>query len=114
LDRKWVVALFARFRAIYLQKWDDQFDCESTMEQAMDEWGVGLVGLSAEQIRHGIDAARTKSMWPPSIAEFVAYARSHDRPVFFVALPKPQASASVVRAELSAMRDVLRGVAAGV
>lgn len=79
------------------------------MELAMNEWGAGLAGLSAGQIKHGIDAARVGSKWPPSIAEFVAYARSNDRPVFFVALPKPKASALVVRAELSAMRSALRG-----
>lgn len=108
-----MAALFARMRSIYLQKWDDQFDSAVMIERAMDEWAVGLAGLSAEQVKRGIDAARVGSKWPPSIAEFVEFAKGDVRLCgaayrLFVGLPKPKASPDVARSALIAMRSVLR------
>lgn len=114
-----MAALFARFRAIYLQKWDDQFSSEAMMERAMEEWGVGLAGLSAEQIKRGIDAARVGSKWPPSIAEFVELAKGDvclpgAAYRMFVSLPKPKPSPDVGRAAFLAIRSVLGGGAVNV
>ena len=36
----------------------------------MNEWMMGLSGLTDKQIAHGIDRARDEFDWPPSISEF--------------------------------------------
>jgi len=110
------VAIFARLRIIYLQKWDDQFQSEAMMESAMVEWGIGLSGLSGGQVKRAIDEARVRCSWPPSIAEFVGFAKGGDcgghqgaayRP--FVALPRPAANPAVAKVGIESMRAMLRG-----
>lgn len=38
------------------------------------EWAEGLAGLTGDEIRDGIHAARKAGPWPPSIAEFRSFA----------------------------------------
>lgn len=40
------------------------------MEQAIEEWGKGLAGLTGEQIGAGLDRCRRETEWPPTIAQF--------------------------------------------
>lgn len=116
LEQAWILALFKRMEAIYSQKWAAQFASESVLQAAMDEWALGLFGLTGRQIKRGIDCCRVGCTWPPSIAEFVRFARAvdecwqHRGPAYQLhvrALPKPKANAIVVRSNLSAMRKAL-------
>jgi hypothetical protein len=79
----------------------------------MMEWGLSLYGLSAEEIRRGIDQAKLVCDWPPTIKEFVGLCKgdaAHRSSAYVVrkALPKPQADREVVKGHLSVMRGVLR------
>jgi hypothetical protein len=71
VDPRWVDTLFARFTAIWPAAMADRLATIPRADHA-HEWELGLVGLSAEQIKHGINRARRESPWPPSIAEFRA------------------------------------------
>lgn len=112
------MALFKRLQAIYGVRWDDQFPSEARHDAALVEWGLGLVGLSGEQIKRGIEKCRTGCDWPPSIAQFVRFACAADecwehrglayRP-HVKALPKPKANPDLVKGQLVAMREALRG-----
>lgn len=44
---------------------------ETAQALVENEWSLGLQGLSAEQIQHGVDRARIECDWPPSISEFI-------------------------------------------
>lgn len=114
-DEELMMALFLRLRVIYPQKWDDQFESEEMVALAMQEWAEALAGLSVDQVNRGIDAVRMYCPWPPSIADFVGYAKRDDKLALacfceFVPLPRPVQSPALVRDALSAMRSGLRGV----
>lgn len=105
----------ARFQAIYLHRWDDQFDSMEMQYMALDEWREGLAGLSVEQVKRGIDAVRVNCQWPPSIAEFVRFAKHDDRLTLacyceFVPLPKPVQSPRVAGEAFRVMRSALAGI----
>lgn len=76
---------------------------------AVREWSNELAGLTPAQIEHGL--ASWDSEWPPSSPEF-RYCCLGGKPLhrtgahkfFPKALPKPKAKASIVEAELAAMR----------
>lgn len=60
----------ARFGRIWPGKWQDQAEQAGGMEALVEEWQLGLHGLSGEQIKRGIAHCRQHATWPPSIAEF--------------------------------------------
>jgi len=62
--------LFARFGAIYSHKWTRSFTSHEMWELAKGEWAHGLRGFSTDMILRGIEAAKFRLEWPPSIAEF--------------------------------------------
>lgn len=112
------MALFKRFQAIYGVRWDDQFPTIERHDAALAEWGFGLAGMTADQIKRGIDRARVECEWPPSIARFVALGKSsadtweHAGPAYRLHVPalrKPKAREDVVRGALASMRSALRG-----
>ncbi|MCG7985661.1 MAG: hypothetical protein JAY90_23355 [Candidatus Thiodiazotropha lotti] len=64
----WVSALFDRLHARYGTKWMHQYPTK--LEQlALTEWHEKLSGMTAEDIRRGLD--RWDGDWPPSLPEFV-------------------------------------------
>jgi hypothetical protein len=65
---KW---LFYRLAAIYSQKFTSFITDATAQALVENEWNIGLQGLTAEQIQHGVDRARAESDWPPSISEFI-------------------------------------------
>lgn len=110
------MALFNRLESIFGKKWNDQFSTEQRLESAMSEWGIGLYGLTGDQIKRGIDKTRLECKWPPSIAEFVQFAKGQDESwehrgaayqVAPKALPKPKTDPEKVRSNLQAMRGAL-------
>ena len=58
--------LFERFEQIYGPRWKGG---------DIEQWTLGLEGLTNAEIARGIDHARKESEWPPNIAEFRKLAR---------------------------------------
>ena len=114
LDKAWTSALFSRFEGIWGNAWTDKFRSERMMEIALEEWAIGLYGLSGEHIKRGLDAARAHCKWPPSIAEFLDLAldrgnwehKSEAYKPAQLALPKPR-NPEIAKGGFKAMRDVL-------
>jgi hypothetical protein len=109
------VALFKKFQALYGLRWDEQFRTTAVHDLAIDEWGLGLYGLTGEQIATGIDRCRTESEWPPSIAKFVRLAKSweHNGPAYKptekqAKKPRSQRDKDVARAALAEIKKILR------
>jgi hypothetical protein len=68
--------IFQHFRAIYLNKWTDQYSDSQALKAGLGEWTIGLRGLTEEQIMRGVDECREHEEWPPSIAVFIKYAKN--------------------------------------
>ena len=66
---QWSAALLSRFSVIWPKAWAD-LTALTPHDLLVAEWARGLEGLSAEQIRHGLDQCRANCPWPPAIAEF--------------------------------------------
>jgi hypothetical protein len=66
LPKSWVSGIFRKFQARYTHKWVSAMD--GIEEIAVDEWAIGLAGLTSEQIADGL--ARWQEPWPPSLPEF--------------------------------------------
>ena len=65
----WSTALLSRFSIIWPKAWAD-LTALTPHDLLVAEWARGLEGLSAEEIRHGLDYCRANLAWPPAIAEF--------------------------------------------
>lgn len=61
-----MAALFAKLQARYLHKWTSAI--EGIEGQVAAEWSEQLAGLTADQIKRGLDS--WKEGWPPSAPEF--------------------------------------------
>ena len=68
LDITWVLALFKKFSARYLNKWDSAI--EGRVLEVANEWAERLAGLNGNQIKAGLD--NWVEAWPPSCDEFKA------------------------------------------
>jgi len=66
LPNHWISALFKKFQARYGHKWTSAI--EGIEETAVNEWSVGLSGVTGDEIRKGLEVW-TES-WPPSLPEF--------------------------------------------
>lgn len=67
--------MFLKFRAIWGEKWTKNID-DQILPIMLEEWAIGLKNLSGEDIKFVLDYARGRLEWPPSIAEFIAIAKS--------------------------------------
>lgn len=76
--------IWAGLKQMYGTKFIDQFGLNPS-----DEWIVGTETLNAAQVRDALRKVRdSASQWPPSLPEFLAYARSVDlRPLQSSARP---------------------------
>lgn len=83
-----MTALFARLRAIYLDKWDRCFNSDQELSAAKFEWSEGLAGMNGDAVKRAIEHCRQNIKWPPSIAEFID-ASKIERPVHTPLLPTP-------------------------
>ena len=68
---RWSAALLSRFSVIWPKAWAD-VTALTPHELLVAEWAKGLDGLTAEEIRQGLDHCRSNLTWPPAIAEFRA------------------------------------------
>jgi hypothetical protein len=66
LPKSWISALFQKFQARYGYKFTGSI--EGIEKIAVDEWAIGLAGLTGEQIADGLE--RWKEPWPPALYEF--------------------------------------------
>jgi hypothetical protein len=113
MDRKWVVALFTKLRAIYPKKFMEQYqgnnqlDIEQLMELSMNEWAQGLSGLSGDDVKRALDHCRDNLAWPPSIAEFRQIAKDY-RPPKYIELThdKPELTPEEKLASLEKFRKM--------
>lgn len=64
----WVSGIFKKFQARYGHKWVSAL--EWIEEIAVQEWSIGLAGLSNDDIKRGLDSWAEN--WPPSLPEFRA------------------------------------------
>lgn len=53
-----------------------KFDTVDEYNETMQEWGIALFGLTAAQLKRGIDESIATLSWPPEIAEFIALAKN--------------------------------------
>jgi len=74
-QNSWVALLFAKFKAIWGQRWTSQFPTAESLDLSRAEWTDAISALSAEELRRGIITCRDTHAWPPSIAEFLTAAR---------------------------------------
>lgn len=61
--------LYQRFQGIYMQKWASQFTSDAMLANWRETWGEGLAGLTADQVRRGLNGCANLD-WPPSLPEF--------------------------------------------
>ena len=78
----------------------------------MTEWASGLGDLTPEELRRGLN--EWQKDWPPSLPEFHAACKGHDREHrsaayrFTPALPKPKADPAKAAAELEKIKQCLK------
>lgn len=71
LPQGWVDRLFSRMTELYGQKWLDYLGLAGGLEAASKAWSLGLSGLSADELRRGLDLCLTRNNpWPPTLPEF--------------------------------------------
>lgn len=114
IPRAWIAALFAKLAARYGHKWVTSFPPE-LQKAMMAEWRDGLAGLTADQMRRGLDTWDCD--WPPCLPEFRraclgqhAGDWQHRGPAykpFPPALPKPRAKPETATNELAKIRHAL-------
>lgn len=88
-------AIFQKFRAIFPQKFDQQFPSEEIIKLNMAEWADCIADIPEDRLAIGIESVRNKCEWPPSIAQFRELCleaknnscRTHNGPAY-KALPK--------------------------
>lgn len=71
LSEHWVGALFKMLQGRYMQKWTSAMD--GIEKIAVREWSLGLAGMTAADIRRGLEAWQGE--WPPTLPEFAASCR---------------------------------------
>ena len=105
--------IFAKLNKIYLSRWSDQFSTTAEQNSYMEEWGIGLAGLSGDQIALALEKCRAESDWPPSIAKFRKFALGDSRHhvgdayrIYQKALPKPRNKA-VAKSAIAGLRAAL-------
>ena len=107
------MALFARMRGIYTQKWTDQWSTPQELEASMREWSEALDGITAEQMKRGISKCRETMDWPPTPSQFLKAAGvgSSGAPAHkaYKALPPPKCNPATARRQLAAMKAATRG-----
>lgn len=70
LPPAWVERLFLRMAGKYGATWSQKWS--GVEEQAKAEWGEGLAGFTAEEIRNGLGSL---GVYPPSLPEFIRLCR---------------------------------------
>lgn len=94
-----------------MNRWTRQFQTERDVDLAKEEWGLGLAGVSAKEIKRGLAACRTELDWPPSIAAFRRACKGGSAAAChraFKALPKPKANPVLAGMAIEGMRAALR------
>ena len=80
LSQAWIMALYRRLSLIYMAKFTSNFPDAETIADWSVVWGERLAGLSAAQIKHGLDRVTQECQWPPTLVEFKQFCESAPRP----------------------------------
>jgi hypothetical protein len=67
--------VFARFQAIYGNRFDQMYNEDAALNRGKREWAQSIGNLTETQILQAIETSKNKCKWPPSIAEFLEFAR---------------------------------------
>jgi hypothetical protein len=109
-----ITIIFQHLSSIYLQKWTDQFSDTKMLEAAMREWAIGLRDLTPLQVKQGIDQCRVNAAWPPSISEFIRFAKAMESLHYrgnayqkWHALPMPKGDPLLARRSMQYIRQCL-------
>lgn len=73
LPETWVERIFQRMENYYLGKWIDGFG-GIPRERVKQAWAEELADFTAEELKRGLDACKTK-IWPPTLPEFMTLCR---------------------------------------
>ena len=84
MKETWIRALHRRLCLIYMAKFTSSFPDAETVDDWCDVWAERLAGISAEQIKYGLDRTTKECQWPPTLVEFRQFCEAAPRP----ALPK--------------------------
>ena len=68
--------VFARFQAIYGNRFDQMFADDEILMRAKREWALSLRDLTEKQILQAIEVSKQQCTWPPSIAEFLQFSKA--------------------------------------
>ncbi len=88
LPNSWVERLFAVMAAHYGARFADAWH-GADPEEMKAAWAQKLAGLTAEQIRRGIDAL-DQCKFPPTLPEFIALCRQYTPEAHRLKLPPPR------------------------
>lgn len=101
------MAIFAKLRARYGNKWSSQFPSEDEYRLAVKEWGEVLHGIDAKKLSDALHA--WNNAWPPSSYELREIARERALHRFCVALPKPKPNKEIGDKTFNEIKDLLNG-----
>ena len=73
LPLPWVTKLIDRFAILYGSKFTEQWKGVDP-EELRQAWAEELAGYTGEELRHGLEACKTKT-WPPTLPEFTQLCR---------------------------------------
>lgn len=77
MSEKLVSALWLRMQATYGHLWNSLFKGDDAIESWRATWDAGLVGLTREQLKHGVDRlASAHPDHPPTLGQFVALCKA--------------------------------------
>jgi hypothetical protein len=74
---RWVEVLFARFTAIYREKWTGDLVNNEFVRATKWEWASDLTLRTADEviIDRAIDLCKNRLEWPPTISKFIEFYR---------------------------------------
>lgn len=98
--------LFARFMALYGERWARPLRDERVEAMAREEWAPAVQALTDDQVRQGIEGCKASMReWPPSFGEFVRLA---------LGLPEPaEAAIRAAKGDPDDLSRVIRQRAGG-
>lgn len=81
VPQAWIDRIFHRMLEIYGDKFLQRFKSLSYVDLEKTRWGNGLYGLSATDIKNGIEVCvRNRHGYPPSVVEFFHYCKGYSSP----------------------------------
>ncbi|TPE49346.1 hypothetical protein FJM67_12000 [Maribrevibacterium harenarium] len=64
--------VFARFRAIYTNRFDSAYSTSDDLKLAKREWALALKGFQEPLLAYAVERVKERFAWPPTISEFLS------------------------------------------